>query len=149
MVIGGTNIIAQDFRYTPVYQMAGAMILTNVARGLELSNGGLKRVPLVLQILIILLASIGIWLGFRGAHAVREHYRRLREHHRQRHWLVRLRILPLNPIILHWVFAIAAHATGVALLMWALDRGYWGYLSAPAFAAAGAGAIQEVMDDEV
>ena len=148
VAIGGTNGVAQDFRHTPVHYMAGVMILINAARGLELSNGGLKRVPLAVQIAVILVVSLAIWAGFHFTGRIRKHYRRLRTRHREQHWITQLRFLPLNPIILHWAFSFAAHWIGVGLLLWALDKGYWGYLSAPAFAAAAAGAIQEVSDEE-
>jgi hypothetical protein len=127
--------------------MAGVMIVANAARGLELSHGGLKRVPLWLQILTIYLVATVIWLGFRGTDMLRRHYQNLRSTVRERHWVVRLRVLPFNPVVLHWVFAFAAYWLGVLLLLRALDMGYWGYLSAPAFAAATAGLIQEVSDE--
>jgi len=127
--------------------MAGVMILANAARGLQLSNGGLKRVPFILQLLTIYVVSTIIWLGFRATESVRSHYRNLRTTLRQRHWVIQLRSLPMNPVVLHWIFAFASYWLGVFLLLRALDLGYWGYLSAPAFAAATAGLIEEVADE--
>ena len=147
MIVGGTNGIALDFQNTPVHEMAGVMILANAARGLQLSNGGLKRVPFILQLLTIYVVSTIIWLGFRATESVRSHYRNLRTTLRQRHWVIQLRSLPMNPVVLHWIFAFASYWLGVFLLLRALDLGYWGYLSAPAFAAATAGLIEEVADE--
>jgi hypothetical protein len=148
VVVGGTNIAADDFEQTPLNEMAGPVIIVNSVTGLELSGGGLKRVPLWLQLTVLFVMSAMITTGFWFTRKIREHYSHLRTRHRGRHWLVRLRLIPFNPLILNWVFALIAYAVGIALLLLSLNLGYWGYLSAPAFASAAVGAMQEFSDDE-
>lgn len=148
VIIGGTNIAANDFEQTPLNEMSGSVIIINAVRGLELSGGGLRRVPLWLQLLVLLVVSAGITAGFALTRRVREHYAHLKSRHRGHPWHVRLRLMPFNPVVLNFVFAFAAHWVGIGLLLISLDRGYWGYLSASAFASAAVGAMQEVADDE-
>jgi hypothetical protein len=148
VIIGGTNIAANDFEQTPLNEMSGSVIIVNAVRGLELTGGGLKRVPMWLQLLVLLLVSAGITAGFAISRRIREHYTHLRSRHRGHPWHVRLRLMPFNPVVLNFVFAFAAHWVGIGLLLISLDRGYWGYLSASAFASAAVGAMQEVADDE-
>ena len=51
VVIGGTNIAAGDFEQTPLNEMSGTMIIVNAVQGLQMSGGGLRRVPLLVQLL--------------------------------------------------------------------------------------------------
>lgn len=149
VLIGGTNTVAGDFQQTPLNEMAGAMIIANGVRGLELSDGGLKRVPWWVQMTVLLVMSAAISAGFSISNRIREHYIHLKTKRKGRPWLQRLLILPLNPVILQWVFALSAHWVGVGLSLLSLDFGYWGYVSAPAFAAAAVNAIQEFADEEL
>ena len=64
VVIGGTNSVANDFLQTPVGEMPGSMILANGARGLQISGGGLRQVPLPMQMLTLALVSFGITTSF-------------------------------------------------------------------------------------
>lgn len=148
VIVGGTNAVAADFEQTPLNEMAGPMIIANSVRGLELSDGGLKRVPLWIQLTTLLVVSSTITYGFLVTGRIRENWLHLKDRHRGRHFLIRLRLLPFNPVVLNWTFAFAAHWTGIGLLLISLDYGYWGYLSAPAFASAAVGAMQEFADDE-
>ena len=148
VVIGGTNLAANDFEQTPLNEMNGSVIIVNAVRGLELSGGGLRRVPMWLQLAVLLVVSAGITAGFAITRRIREHYLNLRTRHKGRPWHVRLRLMPFNPVVLNFVFAFIAHWVGIGLLLISLDRGYWGYLSASAFASAAVGAMQEVADDE-
>ena len=156
VVIGGTNIAAGDFEQTPLNEMSGTMIIVNAVQGLQMSGGGLRRVPLLVQLLTLLVVSGAITAGFWITRKIRENYINLKHLHDARYktthpvwWLVnRLRLAPFNPVVLNFVFAFAAHWVGIGLLLIALDRGYWGYLSAPAFASAAVGAMQEFADDE-
>jgi hypothetical protein len=156
VVIGGTNVAAADFEQTPLNEMSGTMIIVNAVQGLEMSGGGLKRVPLWLQLLTLLVVSGAITAGFWITRKIRDNYLSLKTRTGARYqsthpfwWLVnRLRLAPFNPVVLNFVFAFTAHWVGIGLLLVALDRGYWGYLSAPAFASAAVGAMQEFADDE-
>jgi CHASE2 domain-containing sensor protein len=148
VVLGGTNAAAADFEQTPLNEMAGPMIIANSVRGLEISNGGLKRVPMWIQLGTLLAVSTAITYGFIVTGRIREHWLDLKSSTRGESVFAKLRLLPFNPVVLNWVFAIAAHWTGIGLLLISLDHGYWGYLSAPAFASAAVGAMQEVADDE-
>ncbi len=148
LILGGTNLIASDFQQTPLNEMAGPVIIANSVRGLQMSRGGLQRVPTWLQLSVLLVMSAAITLGFTITRRIRENYLDLKTRHRDRPLLVRLRLLPFNPVVLNWAFAIGAHWVGIGLLLISLDQGYWGYLSAPAFASAAVGAMQEFADDE-
>jgi CHASE2 domain-containing sensor protein len=148
VVIGGTNAAASDFEQTPLNEMAGPVIIVNSARGLELSNGGLKRVPLFVQLTVLFVVSAMITTGFWITRKIRENYLHLKSRHEKQTLAVRLRLLPFNPVVLNFVFAFAAHWFGVGLLLLSLNLGYWGYLSASAFASAAVGAMQEFADDE-
>jgi hypothetical protein len=128
--------------------MAGPMIIANSVRGLELSNGGLRRVPLWLQLSVLFMVSAAITAGFAVTRRIRENYLHLRTRHRGQPFIHRLRLMPFNPVVLNWAFAVASHWTGIGLLVISLDHGYWGYLSAPAFASAAVGAMQEFADDD-
>jgi hypothetical protein len=148
VVVGGTNQAASDFEQTPFNDMAGPVIMINAARGLELSHGGLKVVPLWLQLTTIVVMSGLITVGFWLARKLRDHYTRLKSRHRERALIVRLQVLPFNPVLLNYVFAFAAYGVGIGLLLLSLNLGYWGYLSAPAFASAAVGAVQEFSNEE-
>ncbi len=148
VIVGGTNAVAADFEQTPLNEMAGPMIIANSVRGLELSDGGLKKVPLWIQLTTLLVVSTAITSGFVVTGRIRAHWLHLKTRHRNHSFLTRLRLAPFNPVVLNWAFAFAAHWTGIGLLLISLDHGYWGYLSAPAFASAAVGAMQEFANDE-
>lgn len=148
VILGGTNSVASDFQQTPLDDMAGPMVLANAVRGLQLSRGGLQRVPLWLQLATLFIVSLGITGGFWITRRIRDYYLNLKGRHRGSPLIVKLSLLPVNPVVLNWIFAMAAHWTGVWLLLVSLDHGFWGYLSAPAFAAAATGAMQEFADDD-
>ncbi len=145
VIIGGTNDVASDFQQTPLQDMAGAMVLANSVRGLQISGGGLRQAALPIQLGVLLVISLLITTGFTLSRIARRRYRR----HRAgvTHWGRRLALLPLNPILLNWSIAFGAHWIGVGLLIWSLHLGYWGFLSGPAFGAAMAEAIQDFTDE--
>lgn len=146
VVVGGTNDIAADFQQTPLDDMAGAMVLTNSVRGLQISDGGVKEAPFPFQLGVLGGISILISTGFTISRIARRRYRRHSADARS--WRRRLVLLPLNPILLNWGIAFVAHWIGVGLLIWALELGYWGFLSGPAFGAAMAEAIQDFADEK-
>ncbi|MDB5432343.1 MAG: hypothetical protein JWP35_3459 [Caulobacter sp.] len=148
VLVGGTNTVASDFQQTPLNEMNGTVILANAATGLQLSNGGLRRVPWYLQISTLLLVSLMITGGFTVTRRIRDHYLGLKDRHKESSFWVKVRLTPFNPVVLNWAFAFAAHWLGISLLIFAMGHGYWGYLSAPAFAAAATGAMQEFADDD-
>jgi len=145
VIIGGTNDVAADFQQTPVHDMAGAMVLANSVRGLQLSKGGLRQAALPIQMAVLLVISIVITTGFTISRLARRRYRRHRTN--AKHWRHKLALLPLNPILLNWTIAFGAHWVGVGLLIMSLDLGYWGFLSGPAFGAAMVEAIQDFTDE--
>lgn len=148
VLIGGTNMVAADFQQTPLNEMSGTVILANAATGLQMSHGGLRRVPWPIQIGSLLFVSMLITGGYLLTRKIREHYLSLRTRHREAPLWVKVLITPFNPLVLNWAFAFVAHWIGIGLLIYAMGLGYWGYLSAPAFAAAATGAMQEFADDD-
>lgn len=148
VIIGGTNTVSNDYQDTALDDMSGPMIIANSVRGLQMSGGGMHSAPWWVQISVIFVASFAIGSGFAWSARVREHWLKLKNKRHEMPLYQRILIVPLNPVILQWGFAFAAHWIGVLILLWALKLGYWGYLSAPAFAAAVTGAIQEFADED-
>ena len=146
VVIGGTNSVANDFLQTPLGQMPGSMILANSARGLQISNGGLRQVPLALQMLTLALVSLGITTSFTLSRRAREFYRARRG--ARTGWMQDLLLLPLNPVVLNFGLALFAHVMGIGLMLLALHLGHWGFLSGPAFGAALAETIQDFTNEQ-
>ncbi len=145
VIIGGTNGIASDFQQTPLSLMSGPMILLNAARGLQMSNGGLRQASLWVQGGVLLVVSVAITISFSASRAARRGYRRYRAG--ASHWAHRLALLPLNPVVLNWVVALAAHWIGIGLLLVSLKFGFWGFLSGPAFGSATAETIQDFTEE--
>jgi CHASE2 domain-containing sensor protein len=145
VLIGGTNASAVDFVQTPLNEMNGSVVLANAIRGLELTHGGLRPIPLPFQIMLVGLVSLSISAVAITTERARHRQRELRrsEHKHLGH---RLAIISLNPIVLNGIIALLAHYAGVALLLVSLNYGLWGFLSAPAFAAAITETIQEFLD---
>jgi CHASE2 domain-containing sensor protein len=151
VVIGGTNLAQSDFQYTPLStaEMPGPVILANAIRGLQLNNGGMRKLPLWSQILLLIPVAALISAGFAVTRNARREYKRYLRRHPEGNFWVRLRALPFNPVVMNWVLAVGAHYIGVALLLWSLGWGYWGFLSAPGFASAVAETAQEFADDDM
>ena len=147
VLIGGTNTAQGDFRQSPLNEMSGSAILGNAIRGLQMTGGGLRPISTPVQILVLLLVCIGISLTFAASDRARKHMARMRAREK-RSPLTRLQLIVLNPVVLNWSLALAAHLTGVGLLILSLNYGYWGYLSAPALGAAIMETIQEFADDD-
>jgi hypothetical protein len=127
--------------------MNGSVGVANALRGLELTHGGLRPIPLIFQVLLLLLVSLAFAATARATEHMRHRYQSFRsrlDKHRLRH---RLTSISLNPIILNGAIAIGAHLTGIMLLLLTLNLGMWGFLSAPAFAVAITETIQEFLDD--
>jgi CHASE2 domain-containing sensor protein len=146
VIIGGTNASAADFIQTPLNEMNGSIVLANSVRGLLLTHGGLRPIPLPAQVLLLLVVSLAISASAAATSRARRRYLRLRGGPHSETLTHRLAILPLNPIVLNGIIALSAHWLGVALLMVSLNFGLWGFLSAPAFAAAITETIQELTD---
>ena len=146
VIIGGTNASASDFVQTPLNEMNGSAVLANAVRGLQLTHGGLTLIPLPAQILLLLVVSLAISASAAATSRARKRYLRLRSNAQKERLSHRLIILPLNPVLLNGFIALGAHYAGVALLFFSLDLGLWGFLSAPAFAAAITETIQEFTD---
>jgi CHASE2 domain-containing sensor protein len=146
VIIGGTNESSADFVQTPYSEMNGSVVLANAIRGLQLTHGGLRPIPLIFQILGLLVVSLSISACALITERARHRYRQLR-HGPHKHSLVhRLAIIPLNPLIVNGIIALTAHCMGIVLLMISLNFGLWGFLSAPAFAAAITETVQEFAD---
>jgi CHASE2 domain-containing sensor protein len=145
VIIGGTNTSAGDFEQTPLNEMNGSAVLANAVRGLQLTRGGLKRIPLIGQVLLLALVSLAISASTAATSRARKRYVRVRGRVPVNR-LSQLAILPLFPIALNGMIALAAHWVGVALLLVSLNFGLWGFLSGPAIAVAVAETIQELTD---
>jgi len=149
VIIGGTNLAQGDFQQTPLNEMPGPVILANSVRGLQLNGGGMRRLALWAQIMVLIPVALLISAGFAVTRQTRREYKRwLRRHPGGNFWM-RMRALPFNPVVLNWTLALLAHYVGVGFLLWSLGWGYWGFLSAPAFASAVAETAQEFADDEL
>lgn len=145
VIIGGTNGVAGDFVQTPLNEMSGSVALVNAVRGMQLSKGGLKAIPLPLQIAILLVICLAMSAASVATDRARDEYIK---HTRgdKRGFIWRIALLPLNPLVLNGAIAFAAHWLGVLMLLGSLNFGVWGFLSAPVFAAALAESIQEFTD---
>ena len=146
VIIGGTNTSAGDFVQTPLNEMNGSAVLANAVRGLQLTHGGLRPIPLILQILLLAMASLAMSASSLATSRARHHYRRLRRSPHRRHLVRRVQIILLNPILVNGIIALAAHGIGIGLLLVSLNFGLWGFLSAPVFAAAITETVQEFAD---
>jgi hypothetical protein len=129
--------------------MPGPVILANSVRGLQLNGGGMRKLSLPLQIAVLIPVSLLISAGFAVTRRARREYKRYLRRNPGGNFWVRMRALPFNPVVMNWVLAAGAHYIGVGLLLWSLGWGYWGFLSAPAFASAVAETAQEFADDEL
>jgi CHASE2 domain-containing sensor protein len=143
VIIGGTNAIGSDFVMTPLNEMNGSVVLANAIRGLQLTQGGLKAIPLIFQVLLLLLITLVMSATNLATARARQHYRRLRTNAQKAKLHHRLAIVPLNPIVLNGLIALAAQGLGIGLLTVSLNFGYWGFLSAPVYAAALTETLQE------
>jgi hypothetical protein len=94
-------------------------------------------------VLLLLLVSLLISASNLATAQARQRYRRLRRSVHKAKFGRRLAIIPLNPIILNGLIALSAQCLGVGLLMVSLDFGFWGFLSAPVYAAAITETLQE------
>jgi hypothetical protein len=147
VVIGGTNWVANDFLQSPLHEMPGALVLANSTRGLQISHGGLKEIPLLFQLMTLAVISVTITITFTLSKRARRTYR---EHRRAGSgWVRELVLLPLNPVVLNLGVAFIAHWLGVALMLVALKVGYWGFLSGPAVGSALAETIQDFTDEQI
>ena len=143
VIIGGTSASGGDFVQTPLNEMNGSVVLANAIRGLELSHGGLRPIPLIFQVLLLLVVTLLMSATNLATARARRHYRRLRRGTHKATLGRRLAIIPLNPIIFNGLIVLAAHGLGIGLLMVSLNFGYWGFLSAPVIAAALTQTLQE------
>jgi hypothetical protein len=146
VIIGGTNTSGGDFVQTPLNEMNGSAVLANAVRGLQLTHGGMRPIPLIIQILIVAAASLAMSMTALASNRARTRtrlLRRSRDKHKLRH---RLEIIFLNPVILNGIIALTAHGVGIVLLLVSLNFGLWGFVSAPVFAAAITETVQEFAD---
>jgi CHASE2 domain-containing sensor protein len=146
VIIGGTNRGANDFVQTPLDEMNGSVVLANAIRGLELTHGGMRAIPLFFQIAGLLIVSLAMTVSAATTEHARHRLRQLRRGPHSRHLSGRAGMVLLNPVILNGGIAVAAHCAGIALLFVLLNFGLWGFLSAPAFAVAITETIQEFFD---
>jgi hypothetical protein len=149
VIIGGSNLAQSDFQQTPLNEMPGPVILANSVRGLQLNGGGMRKLSIAWQIAVLIPVALIISAGFAITRNARREYKRYLRRHPEGNFWVRMRALPFNPVVMNWVLAAGAHYIGVALLLWSLGWGYWGFLSAPAFASAVAETAQEFADDDL
>ena len=146
VMIGGTNASSADFVQTPLNDMNGSVVLANAIRGLELSHGGLRAIPLLFQMALLLLICIAFTASDLASDRFKEQYRRLRRHRALLSWRERLVYILLNPICLNTAIAASAHLLGIGLMLGTLNLGLWGFVSAPAFAVAISETIQEFLN---
>jgi CHASE2 domain-containing sensor protein len=146
VIIGGTNRGANDFVQTPLDEMNGSVVLANSIRGLELTHGGMRAIPLVFQIAGLLLVSLAMTVSAAATEHARHRLRQLRRGPHRGHLSGRAGMVLLNPVLLNGSIAVAAHCAGIVLLFVLLNFGLWGFLSAPAFAVAITETIQEFFD---
>lgn len=149
VIIGGSNLAQFDWAQTPLREMPGPVILANSVRGLQLNGGGMRKLSLPWQIAVLIPVSLLISGGFAVTRQARREYKRYLRRHPEGNFWIRMRALPFNPVVMNWVMAAGAHYVGVGLLLWSLGWGYWGFLSAPAFASAVAETAQEFADDDL
>jgi hypothetical protein len=119
------------------------VVLANAIRGLQLTRGGLRAIPLIFQVLLLLVITLAMSATNLATARARRQYRHLRRSAHKATLGRRLAIIPLNPIILNGLIALAAQGFGIGLLTVSLNFGYWGFLSAPVYAAALTEALQE------
>lgn len=143
VMIGGTNSSAGDFVQTPLDEMNGSVVLANAIRGLELTHGGLRPIPFVLQVVLLLAVCFAFSACDIASDRIKRHHRNLRRRKRQHDWRQRLAFVALNPLFMNAMIAILAHLLGIGLLLITLNFGFWGFVSAPAFAVAITETIQE------
>jgi CHASE2 domain-containing sensor protein len=146
VIIGGTNGGANDFVQTPLNEMNGSVVLANAIRGLELTHGGLQPIPLIIQVFGLMVVSLALSACGAATDQARYRLRRLRRSPHKRRLAGRAGMIVLNPVILNGAVALTAHSVGIALLFVSLNYGRWGFLSAPAFAAAITQTMQEFFD---
>lgn len=149
IIIGGSNLAQSDFQQTPLNEMPGPVILANSVRGLQLNGGGMRELKIWWQIALLIPVAALISAGFAVTRNARREYKRYLRRHPEGNFWVRMRALPFNPVVMNWVLAAGAHYIGVAVLLWSLGYGYWGFLSAPGFASAVAETAQEFADDDI
>lgn len=149
VIIGGSNLSQGDWQQTPLNEMPGPVIIANSVRGLQLNGGGMRKLDLPWQIVVLIPVALLISAGFAVTRRARREYKRYLRRNPGGNFWVRMRALPFNPVVMNWALAAGAHYIGVGLLLWSLGWGYWGFLSAPAFASAVAETAQEFADDEL
>ena len=149
VIIGGSNLSQGDWQQTPLNEMPGPVILANSVRGLQITGGGMRKLSLPWQIMVLIPVALLISAGFAVTRQARREYKRYLRRHPEGNFWVRMRALPFNPVVMNWVLAAGAHYVGVGLLLFSLGWGFWGFLSAPAFASAVAETAQEFADDEM
>jgi CHASE2 domain-containing sensor protein len=143
VLIGGTNASAGDFVQTPLNEMNGTVVLANAIRGLELTHGGLRPIPLPFQTVLLALVVLAFTFSAMATEKAKRHHRALRASPHRKKLGHQVAIISLNPLILNGMIAVTAHLVGIGLLLISLNFGLWGFLSAPAFAVAITETIQE------
>jgi CHASE2 domain-containing sensor protein len=146
VMIGGTNAGASDFVQTPLNEMNGSVVLANAIRGLELSHGGLRPIPMPFQVVLLFLVCLAFSASALASERAKRHYRTLRRRRKQHNLRERLTFIWLNPIFMNGMIAFGAHLLGIIMLLVTLNFGMWGFLSAPVFAVAITQTLQEFSD---
>src|SRR5579871_135499 len=146
VIIGGTNASGADFVQTPLNEMNGSAVLANAVRGLQLTHGGLRSIPVVLQVVLLLLATLAMSGTALATLRARRRSRRLRRNKHKQKLSHRFQIILLSPIVMNGIIALVAHGVGIGLLLVSLNFGLWGFVSAPVFAAAITQTVQEVFN---
>jgi CHASE2 domain-containing sensor protein len=146
VLIGGTNASAGDFVQTPLNEMNGTVVLANAIRGLELTHGGLRPIPLPFQVVLLMLVVLAFSFSAMATEQAKHRHRALRNSPHRNKFGHQLAIISLNPLVLNGMIAVFAHVVGIGLLLVSLNFGLWGFLSAPAFAVAITETIQEFLN---
>jgi hypothetical protein len=97
-------------------------------------------------VLLLLLVCVAFSVCDVASQRIKKHHRSLRRRKGQHTWRQRLAFVALNPLFMNTMIAIGAHVLGIGLLLVTLNFGFWGFISAPAFAVAITETIQEFSD---
>jgi hypothetical protein len=146
VIIGADSALHPDNAWTPLGVMSGPLILANAIRGSLAGGVTITRrdslSSLLFQLAILALFVFVTFRGFALVESIRTLLRRPTKG-RSRGGLSRLALWLTNPLVMKFLFSIAAFWLGAALTAFTLKWGLWGALSAPTYIAAltGAGAL--------
>ena len=148
VIIGGTNGAAADFEQTPLNEMNGSVVMANAIRGLELSSGGLRRAPMLVELALVSVLCVFIAPGSTLPRHLRDHYRRRRRRGGKVTPITRLLATPFHPIVLNGLFAALAQGAGVLVVVLFLQFGLSVNVAGPALIATLLALLQDFFSEE-